>query len=261
MHFSGEFTFGNVVILAVMIFGFGVSWTRVGSDIKAIKDWIKLHIHMHESRDKEVDNLRLDFAASGQGERQGRGKLSGHGRASERSSCSCHPIRKEAGKPSPPFCFQEASMEEIAEKVAGNGAVRAEDYMRERLKQYEVKLPSGAMFLIRRPNLFWFGENAGLLPSALIERVTNWNPLEPAPKVVPQSAEEVTAFHAHRRKMIEDCVLQPKIRRPANKEAGEIDPADLDEHDAVFIADYLAGVVDRDGRPLRPEVPGVPVRP
>lgn len=62
MHFSGEFTFGNVVILAVMIFGFGVSWTRVGSDISAIKEWIKLHLHSHETKDKELDQLKVDFA-------------------------------------------------------------------------------------------------------------------------------------------------------------------------------------------------------
>jgi len=150
-------------------------------------------------------------------------------------------------------------MEEAIEKIAGNGAMSAEDYMRTRLKQYEVKLPSGAVFLIRRPNLFWFGENAGLLPAELVDRASHWNPLDTNPPVVPRTPEEIAAFHAHRRKMVEDCVLQPKIRRPANKEAGEMDPEDLDERDAAFITDYLAGVIDRDGRSLREEAPGVPV--
>jgi hypothetical protein len=62
MHFSGEFTMGNIVILAVMVFGFGVSWTRVGSDIKAIKEWIKSHLRAHESKDKDLEDLKLDFA-------------------------------------------------------------------------------------------------------------------------------------------------------------------------------------------------------
>jgi len=153
-------------------------------------------------------------------------------------------------------------MEEIVEKTAGNGAVSAEEYMRKQAEQYEVKLPSGVVFLIRRPNLFWYGENTGSLPAQLIERALNWNPLDTAsPAPVPRTPEEMTAFHAHRRKMIEECVIQPKIRRPANKEAGELDPIDLDERDAEFIVNYLAGVIDRDGRSVRREVAGVPVEP
>jgi hypothetical protein len=154
-------------------------------------------------------------------------------------------------------------MEEIkAKEISNNGVASADKYMRERRKQYEVKLPSGAVFLIRRPNLFWFGENAGLLPTALIDRATeNWNPLDTTPaKIVPRSPEEIAGITAHRRKMIEDCVIQPKIRRPADVEAGEIDPDDLDERDAQFIVDYLSGVIDRDGVPLRPEAERVPER-
>jgi hypothetical protein len=153
-------------------------------------------------------------------------------------------------------------MEEIVTKAAGDGAVSAEEYMRERLRQYEVKLPSGAVFLIRRPNLFWYAENVGGLPAQLLERAINWNPLDTASaSPTPRTPEEIAAFQAHRRKMIEDCVLQPKLRRPANKEAGELDPEDLDERDAEFIANYLAGTIDRDGRPLRRETAGVPVEP
>jgi hypothetical protein len=153
-------------------------------------------------------------------------------------------------------------MQDIAEKIHGNGVVSAEEYMREQVRQYEVKLPSGAVFLIRRPNLFWYGENVGSLPAQFLERAVNWNPLDTAPPApVPRTAEEMAAFHAHRRKMIEDCVLQPKIRRPANKEAGELDPEDLDERDAEFIVNYLVGAIDRNGRPLRREISGVPVEP
>jgi len=142
----------------------------------------------------------------------------------------------------------------------GDGAASAEEYMRARLRQYEVKLPSGAVFLIRRPNLFWYAENIGGLPAQFLERAANWNPLdtESAP-AAPRTAEEMAAFQAHRRKMVEDCVLQPKIRRPADKQAGELDPEDLDERDAEFIVNYLAGAIDRDGRPLRRETAGVPV--
>ena len=151
-------------------------------------------------------------------------------------------------------------MEEIVTKAAGDGAVSAEEYMRERLRQYEVKLPSGAVFLIRRPNLFWYAENVGGLPAQLLERAVNWNPLDTASTApTPRTAEEMAAFNAHRRKMIEDCVLQPKIRRPANKEAGELDPEDLDERDAEFIVNYLVGAIDRDGRSLRKETAGVPL--
>jgi hypothetical protein len=142
----------------------------------------------------------------------------------------------------------------------GNGAASAEEYMQKQLRQYEVKLPSGSVFLIRLPNLFWHAENVGGLPAQFLERAINWNPLDTASAPpTPRTAEEMAAFQAHRRKMIEDCVLQPKIRRPANKEAGELDPMDLDERDAEFIVNYLAGAIDRDGRPLRREAAGVPL--
>jgi len=62
MHFSGEVTFGNVVILCVMIFGFGVSWTRIGADIKAIKDWIAAHARAHELKNGELEELKMGFA-------------------------------------------------------------------------------------------------------------------------------------------------------------------------------------------------------
>jgi hypothetical protein len=62
MHFSSEITLGNIGLLLVMVFGFGVSWTRVGGDIKTIKDWIASHLHAHEMKDKDLDQLKVDFA-------------------------------------------------------------------------------------------------------------------------------------------------------------------------------------------------------
>jgi hypothetical protein len=62
MHLSGEITVGNVIILCVMIFGFGVSWTRIGADINAIKEWIRQHTRAHELRNGELEELKIGFA-------------------------------------------------------------------------------------------------------------------------------------------------------------------------------------------------------
>jgi hypothetical protein len=62
MHLSGEITVGNIIILCVMIFGFGVSWTRIGSDIKTIKDWIAAHTRAHELKNGELEALKIGFA-------------------------------------------------------------------------------------------------------------------------------------------------------------------------------------------------------
>jgi len=129
--------------------------------------------------------------------------------------------------------------------------ITAAQYVEMANEELKVTLPSGAVFLIRVPNALWYLENTDSFPASLLAKVRGRTAEELAAAL---TVEERKATADHQRKMIEEFVLQPKIRRPADHEKGEIDPADLMPRDAAFIMNYLTGVVGRDGRPLRPGV-------
>jgi hypothetical protein len=120
----------------------------------------------------------------------------------------------------------------------------AQEYQAAALKKYEVTLPSGALFLIRQPNAFWFASNAEALPSSAIQQAQG-NPPEAGNTTVERKADTDLTV-----RLVEAHVIQPKVRLHADPTKGELALDDLDPADAAFILDYLLGRKDKDGNPV-----------
>lgn len=120
----------------------------------------------------------------------------------------------------------------------------AEQYAASTKKKYEVKLPSGAIFLIRQPNAFWFAANTNTLPASAIQQADGSTP------GIPLRADERTANADLTVRLVEAHVLEPKIRQNADVTKGELPLDDLEPADALFILDYLLGRKDKDGNPV-----------
>jgi hypothetical protein len=118
---------------------------------------------------------------------------------------------------------------------------RAKEYMDFVRKSYEVRLPSGPIFLIRKPQAFWFAAQTGTLPILTPEEL----------KAAAESTTPTAAIIERNAKLtkllIQDHVLEPKIVDNPDYEAGEIGFNDLLPEDAKFIMDYLSGLVDAKG--------------
>lgn len=117
---------------------------------------------------------------------------------------------------------------------------RAKSYRSLVESKYEVNLPSGAVFLVRRPNSFWFAMNLNTLPVRAVASAHG----EKAE--IPDTPEERTRGTELTEKLLEECVLEPKIRKAVTAE-DEISFDMLLPEDLVFLTRYLMGEVDKDG--------------
>ena len=106
-----------------------------------------------------------------------------------------------------------------------------------------VSLPSGAVFRVQLPNNFWFLSKGDILPVAVYGED---NQVSEVPKG--QSLRQSVAIQFA---LITERVIEPKIRRPADKNKGELDPSELAPEDATFLMDLLNGRIDKTGRSLR----------
>lgn len=123
----------------------------------------------------------------------------------------------------------------------------AKEYLAIANKKYEVTLPSGALFLIRRPNAFWFASNIKSLPTAAITQAAAQETVIDNRSV---SQDEIDSNVSMTDRMVCDHVLQPKLRRNADPAKDEVDFDSLLPEDAEFILAYLVGKVDKDGQPV-----------
>jgi hypothetical protein len=122
----------------------------------------------------------------------------------------------------------------------------AQDYLKTSKKApKEVTLPSGAVFLVRRPSTFWFAANANVLPQN--------PPLQDDAAAPARSAEEQALSAQRNRKMICEHVVAPKL-----SENGEFTPDDLNDEDVLKLIKFLYGLEDENGVSFR-SLPAEPV--
>lgn len=117
---------------------------------------------------------------------------------------------------------------------------KAKDYLDKTRSKYDVPLPSGAIFKIRKPNQFWFTTNVNTLTAGIPS----------SEKMESLSQVDALAVEANAKwtmKLVEDNVLEPKIRLNPNYDADEIGFGDIEPEDATFIVKYLLGLVDAAG--------------
>jgi hypothetical protein len=126
----------------------------------------------------------------------------------------------------------------------------------ERLRQEQaaaegetVTLPSGLIFMMRRPRPLWWALQ-GRLPSSLAARVASSEP----PLAGARGSEDTVALAQWITALLEETVVSPKVR--LNPGAGEADPNWLSEEDVLFIMRYAGGEAMADGQSLDRFPPG-----
>lgn len=132
-------------------------------------------------------------------------------------------------------------------------ATTAEEYRQilEKRRGEFIPMPSGAVFRILMPTAYWWLAETDTLPVG----ESREGQAEQAEDV----GISIREFAKVQFKLITERIIEPKIRHPADKAAGEIDPSELDPEDAKFLMDLLNGRIDKSGRSLREdtEVPMV----
>jgi hypothetical protein len=121
---------------------------------------------------------------------------------------------------------------------------RSSDYIATIAKTQLVKLPeSGCEFRVRKANAFWFTQNAQYLPVG-----TGKEAHEAAEGAVQDAGPDTIQHNLNlTRKLVQDHVLEPKIKEAPDYTKDEIAFEDLLPGDAKFLIDYLMGIADASG--------------
>ncbi len=106
-----------------------------------------------------------------------------------------------------------------------------------------LSLPSGLVFMVRRPTPMWWAINRGILPSRLVT-VAQGN--ESRPNLTPEELAEWARFCVLT--VIEAVVTQPKIRQ--NPGPGEAHPGLISDEDFKAIMAFAGGEIAADGQGL-----------
>jgi hypothetical protein len=138
-----------------------------------------------------------------------------------------------------------------AKQVRGRAMERLEAQDRDGVGPAEtVTLPSGLVFLMRRPRPLWWVLE-GRLPSSLAAKLAGDSGLATRDSGKPEEIIELSRWVIA---LLEETVIEPKIRlKPGPK---EVDPNWISEEDLLFIIRYAGGEVQADGRDLS-SFPGV----
>lgn len=107
-----------------------------------------------------------------------------------------------------------------------------------------ITLPSGLVCQIRRPKPLWWVLNRGTLPDGMVNAALG----EPRQEGSSLTSDEAVQVANTMRKLIEDMVIDPRIRN--NPKPGEVDPAWIDNADLSFLIKVAGGEITADGADL-----------
>jgi hypothetical protein len=124
---------------------------------------------------------------------------------------------------------------------------RSSEYLAAIAKTQTVTLPeSGIEFRVRKANAFWFAQHAQVLPVGT-GADAHAAAADAVQEVEPSTIQKNLQLT---RKLVQDHVLEPKIRDNPDYEADEIAFEDLLPEDARFLIDYLMGIKGEGGESL-----------
>lgn len=107
----------------------------------------------------------------------------------------------------------------------------------------KILLPSGLIVLAYRPGPEWWVRELGKLPKSIAARMRG----ETAP-TENLSPEELVEMSRYMVRMIEEVVLQPKIRLDPGPE--DVDPRLVTDADLTYILKYAGGEIAATGQDL-----------